>query len=90
MTKPKRRKQIYGLNLEKKLAEVNIMIEEDMWKDLHDIAAQETQICGKHIPATELVRLAIAFTFSDGERLRECFRRSRSSMIKRYNHPYKT
>ena len=63
---------------------VSMRIEREDYEMLHDIAALETLNTGKTVSVQELVRNAIKFTYSDNERLRECFRRSRGHIAKRF------
>lgn len=56
---------------------VSARIEKEVYQMLHDIAALETINTGRKVTIQELIRLALKYTYSDNERLRECFRRSR-------------
>jgi hypothetical protein len=62
---------------------ISTRIEKEMYQMLHDIAAIETMTSGKYVGVQELIRNALSFVYKDGERLRECFRRSRSVLTKR-------
>jgi len=64
---------------------VSTRLEKDMHERLHEIAALESLATGKKITAQELIRDALRFVYEDDERLRECFRRSRSHITKRLN-----
>lgn len=63
---------------------VSTRIEKDMYQMLHDIAALESINSGKKVTVQELIRDALKYAYSDNERLRECFRRSRSHITKRF------
>lgn len=63
---------------------VSARIEMDMYQMLHDIAALETINTGKKTSVQELIRNALKYVYSDNERLRECFRRSRGHITKRF------
>lgn len=62
---------------------VSARIEKEMYHTLHDIAALETISTGRKVTVQELIRGALQFVYSDNERLRESFRRSRSHINKR-------
>lgn len=51
---------------------------------LHEIAALESINTGKKVTVQELIRSALDFVYNDNERLRECFRRSRAAISKRF------
>jgi hypothetical protein len=63
---------------------VSARIEKDMYQLLHDIAALETINSGKKVTVQELLRNALKYVYSDNERLRECFRRSRAHITKKF------
>lgn len=63
---------------------ISARIEKEMYQMLHDIAALETINSGGKVTVQELIRNALKFVYSDNERLRECFRRSRSHISKRF------
>lgn len=63
---------------------VSTRIEKEMYHMLHDIAALETINTGKKVTVQELIRNALKYTYSDNERLRESFRKSRSHITKRF------
>lgn len=63
---------------------ISTRIEREMDQMLSDIAALETISTGRKVTKQELMRNAINFVYSDNERLRECFRRSRSHISKRF------
>lgn len=57
-------------------------IELDQYSKLKDIAALESATSGKYVSVQDLVRNALTFVYDDGERLRECFRRSRLGKLR--------
>lgn len=63
---------------------VSIRFEEDEYEKLRDIAALETLNTGRLISANSLIRDAVSFVYSDNERLRECFRRSREHINRKF------
>lgn len=63
---------------------VSARIEKEMYQLLHDIAALETINTGRKVTVQELIRDALKYVYSDNERLRECFRRSRAHVTKRF------
>lgn len=62
---------------------VSVRIEKEDYSLLHEIAALESLNSGRKITVQELIRNSIKFVYSDNERLRECFRKSRSHITKR-------
>lgn len=62
---------------------ISARIEKEMYQMLHDIAALESINTGGKVTVQELIRNALKFVYNDNERLRECFRRSRSHISKR-------
>lgn len=62
---------------------VSARIEVEMYQMLHDIAALETINTGRKVTVQELIRNALSYVYTDNERLRESFRRSRSHITKR-------
>lgn len=62
---------------------ISVRVEKEMYSMLKDLAALETLNTGRIVTTLELIRNAVSFTYSDNERLRECFRRSREWMRKR-------
>ena len=56
---------------------ISTRLEKSTYSMLNDIAALETMNTGRQVTVQELIRNAIRFVYSDNERLRECFRRSR-------------
>lgn len=63
---------------------VSVRIEKDMYRMLHDIASLESLNTGRKVTVNELIRNGINYVYSDNERLRESFRRSRSHITKRF------
>jgi len=57
-----------------------------MIERLHDIAHLESITTGKVVTMQMLIRDALHFVYTDDERLRECFRRSRRIVTKRYHN----
>lgn len=57
---------------------INMRIEQEFYNRLKDIAAAESLIRDTHLPVSELIRNAVEFVYTDNERLRECFKRSRA------------
>lgn len=70
-------------NLLKNSLVVSTRLEQDEYDRLKEIAALESINCGRCVTAQQLIRDAVSFVYGDGERLRECFRRTRSHMTKR-------
>lgn len=62
---------------------VSVRMTTEMYSMLQDIAALETINTGRIVSMQELFRGALEFVYSDNERLRESFRRSRSHVTKR-------
>ena len=62
---------------------VSARIEKSTYQMLHDIAALETLNTGGKVTVQELIRNALKYVYCDNDRLRECFRRSRSHISKR-------
>ncbi len=63
---------------------ISTRIEKEMYQTLHDIAALESINTGKKVTVQDLIRNSLKYVYSDNERLRECFRRSRAHMTKRF------
>jgi hypothetical protein len=68
----------------KKVVIVSLRFEADEYEKVQDIAALETINSGKIVSAHQLIRDAVSFVYGDNERLRECFRRSRAHITKKY------
>jgi hypothetical protein len=64
---------------------VSVRMEKRMYEMLHDLASLESLNSGKKVTLQELFRNALNFVYSDNERLRESFRRSRSHITKKFN-----
>lgn len=62
----------------------SVRIEKDMDDLLNDIAALETINTGRKVTKQELIRNALSFVYNDHERYRECFRRTRIRVTKRF------
>jgi len=67
---------------------VSCKIERDMLNTLHDLAALESLHSGRTVSVQELIRNALEYVYTDNERLREAFRRSRSHVSKRLKIKY--
>jgi len=63
---------------------VSARIETSMYNMLVDIAALEALNSGRVVTVQELIRNALNYVYKDNERLRECFKRSRSHITKRF------
>lgn len=63
---------------------VSTRIEKEMYKMLHAIAALETINTDRTVTVQELIRNALKYAYCDNERLRECFRKSRAHITKRF------
>jgi len=63
---------------------LRIRFDQPTYSRVRDIAALETAQSGKITTATELIRQAVNFVYEDNERLRECFRRMRSTAMKKH------
>lgn len=63
---------------------VSTRIEKEMYQMLNDIASLETMNTGRKVTIQELIRNSLKYTYGDNDRLRECFRKSRSHMTKRF------
>jgi len=64
---------------------ISIRFEKDEYEKIQDIAHLESMNTGHNVTASELIRNAVTFVYSDNERLRESFRRSREHVTKRYS-----
>jgi hypothetical protein len=62
---------------------VSARIEKSMYQMLHDIASLESINTGRKVTIQELIRNSIKYTYENNERLRECFKKSRSHITKR-------
>lgn len=61
---------------------VSVRIEKGIYTMLQELASLETLHAGRVVSVNELIRNAINFTYSDNERLRECFRKTRMNINK--------
>lgn len=68
----------------KKNVVVSIRFEESQYHNVQEIAALESTNSGKVVTAHELIRDAVKFVYGDNERLRECFRRSREHITRKF------
>jgi hypothetical protein len=62
---------------------VSVRLEREIYDQLKDIAALETINTDRSVTPQELIRNALKFVYSDNEKLRECFRRSRAHIAKK-------
>lgn len=62
---------------------VSVRFEESEYDRVREIAALESLHSGKIVTANELIRDAVAFVYGENEKLRECFKRSRSHITRR-------
>lgn len=62
---------------------ISTRMEEQEYRQMQEIAALESSYTGRKITAQDLIRDACRFCYSDGERLREVFRRTRAHITKR-------
>lgn len=67
---------------------ISTRLEFEFHQQLKDIAALETSVTGKYISVQELIRDALNFVYKDGEKMRECFRRSRMGKSNRKRRNY--
>jgi hypothetical protein len=65
---------------------ISIRFSKEEYDKIKAIAALESINRGRTIFAAELIRDAVHFVYSDNERLRECFKRSRSVINKRMRY----
>lgn len=63
---------------------VSVRMEKEMYNMLYDISALETINSGRPVSIQELIRHSLEYVYSDNERLRECFRRNRAHMKRRF------
>jgi hypothetical protein len=57
---------------------ISLRMEKAEWQEIQQIAALESHHTHSCITGQDLIRDAIHYVYSDNERLRECFRRSRN------------
>lgn len=63
---------------------VSFRIPRRLMEVIRDIAQLETITIGKPIYSQKLMREALDYVFTDNERLRDCFRRSRISSARKF------
>lgn len=68
--------------------EIKLKMECVEYEALKELAAYESMRLGRDIYVQALIRMAVRFTFSDNERLRECFRRTRFRESNRFRKKY--
>jgi hypothetical protein len=64
---------------------ISTRIEKEMYDRLTEIAMLESLNTGTHVTVQQMIRDALKFVYTDNERLRECFRRSRYGTNRRFN-----
>lgn len=64
---------------------VSVRIEKKIFHLLQDIAALESMNTGKTVSMQEIIRNALNYVYTDNERLRESFKRSRGPSMIKYN-----
>lgn len=62
---------------------ISTRLEADFYETMQEIAALESINTGKKVTCQELIRDALTYVYSDNEKLRECFRRSRKRLTSR-------
>lgn len=62
---------------------VSVRFDAEAYETYRELAALESFTTGKDISTCDLIRNACVFTYGDGERMRESFRRSRAHINKR-------
>ncbi len=62
-----------------KIMVISIRFEEELYHMIQELASLETLHTGKVVTASQLIREAASYVYTDNERLRECFRRSRNA-----------
>jgi hypothetical protein len=70
-------------------AVVSVRIDKRQYDVVKEFAAVESSYTGRQVTIAELIRMAVHFTFEDNERLRECFRRSRGHIQKRWDKKFR-
>ncbi len=65
-----------------------ILFDVEEYRMVKEIAELESYHRGKPIAIADLVRDAVNFVYRDGERLRECFRRSRAGSAMKWKRKY--
>jgi hypothetical protein len=62
---------------------VSVRFESEEYETYREMALLESLATGRNITTLDLIRDCCRFVFRDGERMRECFRRSRAHINKR-------
>lgn len=70
--------------LMKKSVTVALRIDKDLYEEVKEIAALESLHTGRVVTTMQLMRDAIEYVYTDNERLRECFKRSRAHITGRW------
>ena len=60
-----------------------LRIERDQFEKLQHLAEIESSVASRKVTASDLIREAIYYYYTDNERMREVFRRSRTKNVKR-------
>ena len=68
----------------KEIKEFQLRISVQDYNMIKDLAAYESSYMGKKVTVQDLIRIAIHYTFTDNERLREAFRRVRECCLGKY------
>ena len=63
---------------------VNLRLDGELYSLVKDLAAFESIHTGQVITIQNLIRYAIQYVYSDNERMRECFRRTRKPWKYKY------
>jgi len=63
---------------------VSLRLDAQMHIQLKEIAALETSLSGKLVTMQDLIRNSLHFSYDDGERLREVFRRNKEKINKQF------
>lgn len=64
-------------------AVISIRFDEELYRLVQDVASLECVVTGRKVTAHELIRNAVQYVYGDNERMREVFRRIRSSSSNR-------
>jgi hypothetical protein len=59
--------------------DIRLRVSKNCWALIQEIAHLESMHTGRFVTGQELIRLAIHYVYYDNERLREVFRRTRST-----------
>lgn len=68
----------------------SVRLDEQMHLQLKEIASLETSLSGKMVTVQDLIRNSLRFTYDDGERLREVFRRTKEHINKKFRFAKKS